>query len=160
TAITTLMASQHFGRVPRHADEAEVLRGGMLLSYGLHREAGEIFTRLLEQSTSPKVRDRAWFYLAKIRYQRGYLAGADEAIRRIGNGLPPELEEERGLLRASILMARGDYAGAAGLLTALAGAKGVTPYVRFNLGVALIKTGDIAGGSALLDELGQARELP
>ena len=40
TSITTLMVSQHFDRVSQHADEAEVLRGGMLLSYGLHREAG------------------------------------------------------------------------------------------------------------------------
>ena len=34
------MASQHFGRVAHHDDEAEVLRGGMLLSYGLTKEAG------------------------------------------------------------------------------------------------------------------------
>jgi hypothetical protein len=160
TAITTLMASQHFGRVAHHADEAEVLRGGMLLSYGLHREAGEIFAQLIEKGASPKVRDRAWFYLAKIRYQRGYLAEAEEAVGRIGNNLPPDLEEERGLLRANILMARGDYAGAAGLLNTLAAAKTVTPYVRYNLGVALVKTGDIAGGSALLDQIGKTVPLP
>ena len=41
TSLTGLMVSQHFGRVPQHADEAEILRGGLLLSYGLHREAGE-----------------------------------------------------------------------------------------------------------------------
>ena len=44
TSVTTLMTSQHFNRVSQHADEAEVLRGGMLLSYGLHREAGEILS--------------------------------------------------------------------------------------------------------------------
>jgi hypothetical protein len=68
TSITGLMVSQHFKRVPHHDDEAEILRGGMLLSYGLHREAGEIFAQLIERGASPKVRDRAWFYLAKIRY--------------------------------------------------------------------------------------------
>src|SRR5258706_4692120 len=78
TAITTLMASQHFERVAQHADEAEVLRGGMLLSYGMHREAGEIFAQLIEKGASPAVQDRAWFYLAKIRYQRGFLAEATD----------------------------------------------------------------------------------
>ena len=68
----------------------------MLLSYGLHREAGEIFAQLIEKGAPPAVRDRAWFYLAKIRYQRGYLAEAEEAIARIENNLPAELEEERG----------------------------------------------------------------
>jgi len=159
TSITTLMASQHFERVSHHADEAEVLRGGMLLSYGLHREAGEIFAQLIEKGASPKVRDRAWFYMAKIRYQRGYLAEAEDAIAKVGTNLPPDLEEERGLLQANILMARGDYAGAAGLLTTLAAAKGVTPFVRFNLGVALIRNGDTAGGSALLDEIGKTIPL-
>ena len=35
TSVTTLMASQHFGRVSHHDEESEILRGGMLLSYGL-----------------------------------------------------------------------------------------------------------------------------
>lgn len=156
TAITTLMVSQHFERVTEHADEAEVLRGGMLLSYGLHREAGAIFAQLIEKGASPKVRDRAWFYLAKIRYQRGVLAGAEEALAHVENHLPPALEEERVLLHANLLMARADYAGAA---AALSGVGAKTPgarYVRFNLGIALIRAGDTAGGTAVLDEIGKA----
>ena len=156
TAITTLMVSQHFERVSEHADEAEVLRGGMLLSYGLHREAGAIFAQLIEKGASPKVRDRAWFYLAKIRYQRGVLAEAEEALSHVENHLPLALEEERVLLQANLLMARADYAGAA---TALASVSAKTPgarYVRFNLGIALIRAGDTAGGTAVLDEIGKA----
>ena len=156
TSITTLMVSQHFDRVAQHADEAEVLRGGMLLSYGLHREAGQIFAQLIETGAAPAVRDRAWFYLAKIRYQRGYLAEAEEAVSRIENHLPPALEDERGLLKAQLLMARRDFAGAAALLQSLAASAGAGRYARYNLGVALIRSGDIAGGMALLDELGRA----
>jgi len=158
TSITGLMASQRFARVEHHADEAEVLRGGMLLSYGLHREAGEIFTRLIERGAEPPVRDRAWFYLAKIRWQRGLDADADAALLRIGANLPPELEEERKLLEAQVRMARGDYPGAAAALGPLA-TDTKSPamlYARYNLGVALVRSGDVAGGSALLDQVGQA----
>jgi hypothetical protein len=35
TSVTQLMVSQHFGRMAPHADEAEILRGGLFLSYGL-----------------------------------------------------------------------------------------------------------------------------
>jgi len=156
TAITSLMVSQHFERVTEHGDEAEILRGGMLLSYGLHREAGAIFAQLIEKGASPKVRDRAWCYLAKIRYQRGVLAEAEEALAHVENNLPPGLEEERVLLRATLLMARADYAGAA---TSLAKVDAKTPgarYVRYNLGVALIRSGDVAGGTTVLDEIGKA----
>ncbi|HEX7438351.1 MAG TPA: hypothetical protein VF308_16735, partial [Caldimonas sp.] len=155
TSVTTLMVSQHFDRVAHHADEAEVLRGGMLASYGLIREAGEIFARLIEKGASPTVRDRAWFYLAKIRYQRGYLVEAEEAIAHVEHRLPAELEEERGLLQANLLMARADYSGAAAALNGLIGKTVSARYVRYNLGIALLKAGDTARGTTLLDELGR-----
>ena len=156
TSITNLMTSQNFERVGEHADEAEVLRGGMLLSYGLHREAGAIFAQLIEKGASPKVRDRAWFFLAKIRYQRGVLPDAEEALSHVENNLPPALEEERVLLQANLLMARSDYTGAA---TALAVVNPKAPgsrYARFNLGIALIRAGDVPQGTVVLDELGKA----
>jgi hypothetical protein len=154
TSLTNLMVSQQLTRLPQHEDEAEVLRGGLFLSYGMHREAGQIFAQLIEKGAPLPVRDRAWFYLAKIRYQRGYFADAEDAIGRIENPLPGDLEDDRLLLRANLLMARQDYAGAARLLS------GTTPggsrYARYNLGVALIKSGETARGVALLDELGRA----
>ena len=91
SSVTSLMVSQHFDRLPTHWDDAEVLRGGLLLSYGLHREAGTIFERLAQTSATPAVRDRAWYYLAKIRYQRGLPAEAETAIARIGGALPAAL---------------------------------------------------------------------
>jgi tetratricopeptide (TPR) repeat protein len=155
TAITGLMTSQHFNRVSQHADEAEVLRGGMLLSYGMHREAGEIFAQLIEKGAPPPVRDRAWYYLAKIRYQRGFIDQAEDAMARIENNLPPDLQEERVLLQAQLLMSRGDYAGAVKVLETLAKSSSAGLYARYNLGVAMVRSGDTAGGIALLDELGK-----
>lgn len=177
TALTTLMASQQLGRVAKHADEAEVLRGGLLLSYGMHVEAGQLFTQLIDKGAPPSVRDRAWYFLAKIRYQRGLPAEALAALARIEASLPAELEDDRHLLHANLLMGSGDYAGAATVLSAMTANKGgsntgyfgfgrrdanateksaARQYARFNLGVALIKTGDLSGGTALLDELGRA----
>jgi tetratricopeptide (TPR) repeat protein len=164
TAITGLMVSQHFDRVGKHADEAELLRGGMLLSYGMHREAGEIFAQLIERGAAPSVRDRAWYFLAKIRYQRGLHTEAADALSRIEKNLPPELEEDRVLVGANVLMALGDYAGAATALNAVPGiqkdiSEG-TPsahlYARYNLGVALVRNGDAGRGAALLDQIGKA----
>ncbi|HEU4459170.1 MAG TPA: hypothetical protein VFR90_08625 [Methylibium sp.] len=172
SSITGLMVSQHFERVANHADEAEVLRGGMLLSYGMHKEAGQIFAQLIEKNAAPPVRARAWYYLAKIRYQRGFLADAEDALGRIDVRLPPELDDDRVLLHANVLMARGAYADAVTVLNDIAAevkpgkdakkqpdpaAKlSARQYARYNLGVALVKSGDVAGGSALLDGIGRA----
>ena len=160
SAITGLMTSQHFDRVAPQGDEAEVLRGGLLLSYGVHNEAGQIFAQLIDKGAAPSVRDRAWFYLAKIRYQRGLPAQAEAALARIEGPLPAALAEEHVLLQAQLLMARRDFAAAANALGRLADAQppraGPSLFARFNLGVALVRSGDVARGSALLDEIGRA----
>jgi hypothetical protein len=158
SAVTGLMVSQHFVRLNPHDDDGEILRGGLLLSYGMHREAGQIFAQLIERGAPPSVRDRAWYYLAKIRWQRGLNAESEEAIARIGGKLAAPLEEDRGLLHANLLMARGEFKGAAEVLRGMtADAKNPSQasfYARHNLGVALVKAGDPAG-AALLDEVGR-----
>lgn len=160
SAITGLMVSQHFQRMSPHDDDGEILRGGLLLSYGMHQEAGRIFAQLIERGAPPSVRDRAWYFLAKIRWQRSLHAEAEDAIARIGGKLPAPLEEDKGLLHANLLMARADFAGAAEVLRGMAQADPKNPsqasyYARYNLGVAMVKSGDVAGGSALLDEVGR-----
>jgi len=162
TAITSLMVSQHAARLTPHDDEAELLRGGMLLSYGLHTQAGDIFNRLIGDDTPVAVRDRAWFYLARIRYQTKHLPEAEAALARITTGLPPALQADRGLLQANLLMARGDHAGAASLLQAMADQAKQNPeapdanYVRFNLGVAQIRAEEAKAGQATLGQIGLA----
>ena len=151
-ALTTLMVSQHFQRVAPHDDDAELLRGGLLASYGLHREAGEVFARLLDTGAPQAVRDRAWFELAKIRYRRGQHAEAEQALAHVGSAPAAGLREDRALLDAQLRMARGDYAGAAALLAALPPEASL--YARYNLGVALVRSGDLAAGAALLDRIG------
>ena len=157
SALTGLMTSQHFDRLAPQGDEAEVLRGGLLLSYGVHGEAGQIFASLIDKGAAPSVRDRAWFYLAKIRYQRGLPAQAEAALQRIEGRLPAAMAEERGLLHAQLLMARGDFAAATNVLGAMTlDAKRASPFARFNLGVALVKSGEVTRGTAVLDEIGRS----
>ena len=158
-AITGLMVSQHFARVAPHDDEAEVLRGGMMLSYGLHDQAAEVFARLIERQAPLSVRDRAWFFLARIRHQRGLPEQAQESLDRISAPLQHGLEEDRQLLRAQLMMGRQDVVGAAAVLDTIKASPTAGLYARFNLGVALVKTGgpeEVERGLALLDEVGQA----
>src|SRR4029078_83352 len=100
-------------------------------------------------------RDGAWFYLAKIRYQRGYLGEAEEALAKVEKKLPAQLEEEKGLLMGQLLMLRNDTAGAAAVLGALPMKGTSARYVRYNLGIAMLKSGNTKRGTALLDEIGE-----
>ena len=154
TALATLMAAQQRHRIAQQDDETEALRGRMLLDYGLHREAGEVLTHLAGRGLTPQARDQAWFNLAKLRYQRGQFALAEEALNRVQQPLPAPLEEDRGLLQAQLLMVRSDYRGAVRVLKAMVDKTPSARFARYNLGVAQIKAGDTADGSATLDALG------
>ncbi|MCP5093664.1 MAG: hypothetical protein GY949_22405, partial [Gammaproteobacteria bacterium] len=99
-AIVRVLAAKEQQKLDNHADDAELLLGGMYLSFGHHLEAAEIFERLLANNVAPDVRDRTWFFLAKIWYQRGYLDKSQEALSFIQGDLPDNLKREALMLEA------------------------------------------------------------
>jgi hypothetical protein len=154
TALTKLIVSRDFERVSHHEAEAELLQGGLLLSWGQHEEAGEIFERLLSHSADQSVRDRTWFYLGKVRDQRGYINAAERAFENIRGPLPTELEAERYNLLARLYMDQGRFADAAAVLSEWEGTDIWMAYARYNLGVALVRMGELEAGAGLLDKVG------
>lgn len=158
-ALTRLGASQDFNRLTHHATEAELLKGGLYLSLGEHEEAGRIFKALLNDNVPLDVRNRAWFYLAKVWYQRNYLEDSATALNSIRGALPGDLEPERHLLEAQVLMYLNRYDEA---IRALERWQPVgdrsdvwSSYARFNIGVALVRQERVEEAAELLNEVGQ-----
>lgn len=154
-ALTRLRAAQSQSRVSHHLDESELLLGGLYLSYGEHLEAGRIFERLLQQNVAPMVRNRAWFYLGKVWYQRGYWEDAERALRRIEGRLTPALDAEKQNLLAQVLIQQGRFDDAVGILNGWRGPPDWTAFAQFNLGVALVRKGRMAEAATMLDAVGQ-----
>jgi hypothetical protein len=153
-ALVRLEVSHELGRMPDHAAEAELLAGGLFLSLGLHGEATRRFESVLTGPVPQSVSDRAHFYLARIGFQRGYLEEAARSLGRIRGPLTGKLEPERRLLAANVLMAQGRYGEAAQSLERWTDGSDWTYYARFNLGVALVRTGETARGRQLLESVG------
>ena len=153
-ALVRLEAARDYGRMPNHDADAELLSGGLYLSLGLHAEATRIFNRLLAGSVPQSVSDRARFYLARIGYQRGYYDQAWENLQKIRGTLPGSLESERRLLSANVLMAQGRYADAAAVLSAAGANDDWAAFAQFNLGVALVRSGDAVQGQRWLEAVG------
>jgi len=153
-ALVRLEAASDLGRMPNHEADAELLAGGLYLSLGLHAEATRIFDRLLAGPVPQSVSDRAHFYLGRIGYQRGYYEQAWSSLQKIRGPLPGSLEPERRLLAANVLMAQGRFAEAATLLQSAGDDDDWAAFARFNLGVALVRSGDVAGGQRWLELVG------
>ncbi len=141
SAAVNLLTARQLERLKHHDADSELLLGGLYLSYGLHSDAEEIFNKLINDAVAPEVRDRAWFYLGKIRYQKQLFAEAEIALSRVGDALDESLQEEFRILKANLLMAQEKYTEAATALQGLVENEGEQKanYARFNLGVALIR---------------------
>ena len=156
-AITRLLAYQQWGRMPHHDAETNLLLGGLYLSLGLHNEAGDRFETLLTQSVPEGVRNRAWFYLGKVWYVRGYLDRAERAIKEVHGRLSPDLEAERMHLLSNILMREQHFDEAIALLNSWRGRKDQSDwlaYAQYNLGVALVRKGLLSQADPFLTAVG------
>jgi len=153
-AIVRLLAAQHKQQLDDHGEDAELLLGGMFLSYGHHLESAAIFERMLADNVSPEVRDRTWFFLAKIWYQRGYFEKSEEALKFIEGELPENLQREALLMQAQILIESGRFDSAIALLGDWKGKTEWASYAKFNIGVALVRSGRVEEARQVLDELG------
>lgn len=153
-AIVRLLAAQEKSQLEHHAEESELLLGGLYLSYGHHLRAAQIFERLLANNVDPEIRDRTWFFLAKIWHQRGYLKEAQNALNNIVGTLPDGLESERHMLRAQLLIDGGEYDKAIALLQAWDDKTEWAIYAKFNLGVALVRSGRVDAAVRILNEIG------
>jgi hypothetical protein len=153
-ALTELEAFSQWQRMPHHAADADLLAGGLYLSLGMHNEAGRRFERLLTNDVPVGVRDRAWFYLAKIWYERGYYDRSEAALDHIGASMGAELDAERNHLLVNALMRQQRYDDAIVQLKAFQGSSDWMAYARFNLGVALVRAGRLEEAAPILTQVG------
>ena len=153
-AIVRLLAARERGQLAEHAEQAELLLGGLFLSYGHHLEAADIFERLLAGNVNPEIRDRTWFFLAKIWHQRGYLDRAQQALDSLSEDLPENLRREAQMAQAQLYIDSGQYDRAIALLSAWKDRTEWASYAEFNLGVALVRSGRVAEATRILDGLG------
>jgi len=131
----------------------QLLKGGMLLNYGLPSESMALFGSLLNKKNSPLVRNKAWFHLSKLYYQKSEFSGARRALDRVKGELPPEMHIEYHYL-ASLVGSDGLHTGEKE--KSFAGISKDHPqytYLVFNTAVAELRRGRIGSSVLKLEEV-------
>ncbi len=156
TALTHLLAARKQQRLKHHEHDSELLLGSLYLAYGIHDQARDIFERLVKDKIEPETANHAWFYLAKIYHQRGYRQKAWQALNKISGKLQDkELQQQKQLLEAAILMADGEYEKAIPALITMQPDSVAGAFGRYNLGIALLKSGQTQQGIAALNSISE-----
>ena len=154
SSITDLLVSEAKQTSETQQFEADLLLGGLYLSYDLHEQAGTVLSELIQADIPTETRDRAWFNLSKLRYQRGFYSEAEQALSQIGDSLPDYRQAERLNLLANIYLHQQNYDKAVSTLKDFSGESSWEPYAQFNLGVAFVKLGKLEEGIEQLAAVG------
>jgi len=107
-ALTELMVGEKVGDLSHHQNSANLLRGGISLSYGLDQVAEPIFRDFLSQYRGPKAQDQAWFYLAKLQYKQQAWSSTEASLGKISGSLPDDFSQESLFMRANIALKEAD----------------------------------------------------
>ena len=138
-----------------HIGDAEFSVGDFELYYRMHQRAGRAIKAVLEGKVEPIVRNEAAYRLARIYFQKDQPADALTAIERIKGPVPDRIRDDVAFLRAEILMANGRFTEAVKVLRGLVGVKSLDGFAQYNLGIALLKSGQVEEGYQQLDRAGQ-----
>lgn len=143
-------------RDPLHyqVDQAHFSVGDFELSYRMHQRAGRAIQAVLEGNVEEPIRNEAAWRLARIFMHKGDATSALAAIERIKGRVPEAIRNEERLLRGQIYLHVGRFPEAIRIFRELKGEKGFEGYASYNLGIALIQSGQDATGLAELEKTG------
>lgn len=152
-----LLVAREQGKLGENEQDAELLLGGLQLSYGMHDAASETLQRVLSDKVARPTQNSAWYYLARSAYRRGYLDRADQALARITPDQTAEDAAQTTLLKALLSLAENKPESAVDVLATSPRGSSLDSYLDYNLGIAQLKTAERDRGMALLDRLGKEK---
>lgn len=132
------------------SDQGRLLKGGMALSYGMADVAQTIFHKLLARETEDALRNRAWYYLAKLYHLRSRAEDAHSALQNIEGELPPDLHLDYHYLATLVNKDSSNLARVQKAMAEMPTAAPQYPYLLFNLGVSYLSNGNQAAAVAKL----------
>ena len=135
-------------------NQANFSVGDFELSYRIHQQAGRAIKAVLEGNVDEPIRNEAAWRLARIFMQKGDATSALAAIDRIKGRIPEKIKNEELLLRGQVYLHVGRFPAATKIFRELKAEKGFEGYSSYNLGVALVQSGEEAAGLAELAKAG------
>ncbi len=172
-ALTRLNLASADGGISGHGDHPLLVEGGLMLGYGMPREAQGLFLRLLEESdVSEENRNQAWFYLGKVFWLEGDADASSEALERVNGDLLENTDEalyqEWLYLKGQWLLGQNEAPEAGesldDILQELPDRSPWSWYLRYNRAVQSLATGDlqaaVASLSALIEQAVPGAGLP
>lgn len=152
-ALSELLVAQARGGIVGHGNHPDIMAGGFYLGYGMERTATALFTRLLNEQQSPKTRDAAWFFIARLRYDQKDWPGVEAALTYISAKPNWDLAQDILALRVNMATAQDKMAQAERLADQFERESTWRAYAYYNLGAAYGRSGNFKKAAENFDLL-------
>lgn len=156
SALGELMVADSRNGIQGHADNPELIAGGISLAFGMQNHAEAVFNQILQDTRRPQaVRDAAWFYLGKLHYLRGEWAAAEQCFARVSSAFKPALRAQLQALQINIRIRHNDYLALKPKHIDADELRQWNPYALYNLGAAHARAGSFDSAQAFFKELAE-----
>lgn len=152
-AITRIEVAKHRNSLQHQPEDAELLLGGLYFEYGLANDAEDIFLKMLDEDIAAATRNRVWFNLARVQYDRHRFAQTEELLSRINGPLPAQHEAQKQHIRSNIYILDRQYDKSAEAARLINPDSIWLAYSQYNLGISLSATENEAQGRQWLNQL-------
>ncbi len=122
--------------------------------YGMFERAGAQYPRDIGPGIGYEEKNRNWFELAQAWYARGAYDKAGNAFNNVYGDVPEDIQDKLISFEARLLIAQGRYPQAVKLLRKWQQKRIRDPFARYNLAVALARSGKQQEGVGELNEIG------
>ena len=125
------------------------------LNFGVTQRAETIYRELAIDRSNALSVARARIRVAEYLYRRGSIRQAIADLEAVRASVPKEAFIEWQDLFGRTLLAQGRYGEAVTVLNAIKDTSPQKAFIRYNLGIALVKDGRVGEGVSMLDRVGQ-----
>lgn len=137
------------------SDDGQVLLGGMMLSYGVPDKAYSLFQGLLNRTQSQQVRNRAWYYLGKLYYNKSETARAVAALSKVKGTIPKDIHLLYHYLSTLVQINANHLGDAQKKMDKVAEDTPYFPYLKFNMAIGQLRKGNLQQAVADLEKVTQ-----
>lgn len=132
---------------------SETLLGDLYTAFGMPDAADTVFSRIIVSDMRTQTRNVTVFRKARLQYQRGDFFEAERALNVPLDSQITELEAERRIMLANVLMGRNEFVEARNILSPIPLNTEMGAYATYNMGVAHLRADRSPEGIRLLEQV-------
>ncbi len=136
-AITTLEVAKQKQTLQNQPEDSSFLLGSLYFEYGLSEDSEQIFSQLLNEKTDPTIKNRIWFNLARVQYEKNNYQQAEALLTRISEILSAQREAQKHYFLTNIHIHNQQFEHAAKSASQINTESLWSSYAQYNLGISV-----------------------